>query len=484
LNGPIQKCKDITDERDALLLEAEIITAGGDTLNRDRDFLKLETHNLRAQHRAVALLKEQLNIIRVPCEEIAKARHSFKLRSRRSEANRNALSKIIEALKVETEELLAQYNDYSLVAKQLNIVRQQCKNVKKERNAFILRAQLIADSREIVKVERDALKLEIENLRPKIKDTDLLETQLNVVREDCENMAEERDSLIFEAQYMGRDREATKGGQADDALLEGQFKIVREDCENIGKELDFLILESKHIETDRKARERDLDDGAQLEEEFDVVKECDNINKQIDSVILEVQHMGTDREAIKGELEDAELLEEQLNVVRKDCDNIAKELDSLIFEVQHMGTDRKVTEEDRNDDALLGKQLNVVRMKCDNIAKERHSFKLRMRRAEANRKAISKVTEALKFGTEEIRAQFNDYTLLKKQLNTIGQQCEKVRKERNAFVLRVQHIAESREAMKFERDALKLEKENLRAKIKGADMLEKELNAANYMTST
>jgi hypothetical protein len=32
--------------------------------------------------------------------------------------------------------------------------------------------------------------------------------------------------------------------------------------------------------------------------------------------------------------------------------------------------------------------------------------------------------------------------------------------------------------MKFERDALKLEKEKLRAKIKDADLLEKELNAA------
>jgi hypothetical protein len=43
LNCPIQKCKDITEERDTLLLEAQIITADGDILNRDRDALKLET---------------------------------------------------------------------------------------------------------------------------------------------------------------------------------------------------------------------------------------------------------------------------------------------------------------------------------------------------------------------------------------------------------------------------------------------------------
>jgi hypothetical protein len=77
------------------------MTADGDTLNRDRDALKLETNNLRAQYRALALLKQLLNIIKEQCEEIAKESiHSFKLSSRRTEANINAIRKVIEALKV------------------------------------------------------------------------------------------------------------------------------------------------------------------------------------------------------------------------------------------------------------------------------------------------------------------------------------------------------------------------------------------------
>jgi chromosome segregation ATPase len=218
LNFPIQKCKDIKEERDVSLLEAQIIAA-------DRDALKRETNNLQAQQRAVALLKAQLNLIRVQCDEIAKERNSFKLRSRRSEADRKTISKVIEALKIGTEELRVQFNDYCLLEKQLDTIRQQCENVNKERNALILRAQLMAQSKESIKIERDALKLQIENFRAKINDADQLEMQLNVVTEDSDNIAKESDSLISEAQHMGTDTEATEEDLEVAALLEDQINV-------------------------------------------------------------------------------------------------------------------------------------------------------------------------------------------------------------------------------------------------------------------
>jgi hypothetical protein len=380
LNLPIIKYSDNTEERGALLLEAQLIAADGDAL-------KLEQNNLQAQQRAVALLKKKLNLISMQCDKIAKERDSFKLRSRRSEEDRKAISKVIKALKVGTEELLAQFNDYSQMEKYLNTVRQQCEDAKKERHFFIIRAKFMAQSKESIKIERDALKLEIENLRAKVKYADLLETQLNVVTEDCDSIAKERDSLIQEAQHVGTDTEATEEDSYEDALLEDQINVGGEDC--------------------------------------------DNISIQRDSLILEAHHMGTDREATEGELEDTVQLEEQ---------------------------------------------LNILRMQCDDIAKERHSFKLTTPFSEVNKKALNKVIEALNIRIEEIRAQFNDYALLAKQLNTIRQQYENVKKERMSLILRAQLIAESTEAITFETEALRLEKENLTVKIKNGNLLEIELN--------
>jgi chromosome segregation ATPase len=253
LQSLMQKCKDITGERDALLLHVQVIAKERDRAKEQRDALQLETKNLLAQHKDVALLEKELKAVRVQCDNIARERDSLKLRSRRSEADCKAMSKNIEALKVEMEEIRAQYKGYALLKQQLDTEKQHCQNITKERNAFILRAQKIAESRGTMQIERDALKLTIENLRSEIKDADLLEEKLNATRLHCDNITKERDLYKSKALWLAEDREAMMeyvnslelelkelGAQCKISTeLVNQLMTVSQHCDNIEKQRDI-----------------------------------------------------------------------------------------------------------------------------------------------------------------------------------------------------------------------------------------------------
>jgi hypothetical protein len=461
LNFLIQECKYITKERDAMRLEAQIIAADKDTLNKVRDVLELETKNHLDQSKAAALLQEKINAVRIQCEDIAKERNSFKLKYRRSEAdssdirnvwealkvereklrakfkdynlikeqlkvlsvqcgdiaeerdsfnlrylrseaNIKATRNAVEALKVETEELRAQFKDYALLEKQLNTVRQQCEDIKKERNIFILKAQKAAESKGIIMIERDTLKLEIENLRAKIKDADPLQKQLHSARLLCDNIKRERDFYELKARRSARNRNATRDDidalklvaenlsakRYDAALQEEQLNAVREDCDNITKERDSLILEAPHIRRDTEATVEDPVGDALLKEQLNVEREdCDSIAKERVSLMLEDKQLATDREATVEDSEDDELLEVEFDIIREDCNNIVKEIESLMYEDNEMPTDREATVEDPVEDALLEEELNVVSEDGDSIINERDSLMLEVKHMATDREA-------------------------------------------------------------------------------------------------
>jgi hypothetical protein len=56
-------------------------------MEKDMDALKLETQNLRGHIKDAALLEEQLNTVRAECDEIKKQRDSFMLQAQRKEEN-------------------------------------------------------------------------------------------------------------------------------------------------------------------------------------------------------------------------------------------------------------------------------------------------------------------------------------------------------------------------------------------------------------
>jgi hypothetical protein len=57
----------------------------------------------------------------------------------------------------------------------------------------------------------------------------VLEEQLNILREDCDNITQEKGSLTQKAQHIGTDREATEEDVDKDELLVEQFNIVSQD---------------------------------------------------------------------------------------------------------------------------------------------------------------------------------------------------------------------------------------------------------------
>ncbi|XP_023702658.1 protein hook homolog isoform X1 [Cryptotermes secundus] len=337
LDSLMQKCGDITRERDAMVLKAQMIAADTDVLKRESNALELETKNLRGQCDKAALLEEELNDVKVQRDFIAKERDSFQYRYRRSEEECKSMEKIMETLKVEMEELRTKSEENALLEKQLNTARQQCENMKKQRNAFILKAQKVAESRGTIKIERDALKFEIENLRLTIKDADIQEKELNAARRLCDNIKKARDFYKLEARRAAGNRDAMKKDINDlklvieelraqcqkSFLLEKQLNSVGEECENIKEEGNPFILRVQHTAADSEV-----------------------VRKNRDAHKIAAEIMRTQRF-------NAALQREQLNITREDGDNIAKERVSLIPEVQHMGTDIQAIEEKLDRAALL-----------------------------------------------------------------------------------------------------------------------------------
>jgi DNA repair exonuclease SbcCD ATPase subunit len=321
---------------------------------------------------------------------------------------------------------------------------------------------------EAIKLERDALKREAEELRDQCRGAWAL-------KQHVDKVTEERDALILEAERKAKITENIMEERDALRLEAEELRAQREEGRKLEDQLNFLIQKSKDIGEERDA----LMSKAQN-------KAVNNNNLNIFRVALkhETQNIIAQRKATA-------LLEEQLNFVRLQCNDIAEERDSFKLRYRCSEADcnaiRKLRESLKDeieklrpqlkDYALLKEKLNSEILLCEDIAKERDSCKLKYQRSYNNSKVIRKVMEALKYETEEIRATFKNSALLEKELNTARQQCENIKKERNVYKLRAQRIAESRNDIKIERDALKLETENLRAKIKHTDLLENQIKA-------
>jgi chromosome segregation ATPase len=295
-------------------------------------------------------------------------------------------------------------------------LKEHVDKVTVERDALILEAELKAETTENITKERDALRLEAEELRAHYEESRKLEDQLNFQIQKYKDITGERDALLLKAQIKAADK---------DTLNE-----VR----------DALELETQSLLDQRKAAKI-------LKEQLNFVRlQCNDIEKETDSFKLGYRRS-----------------EEDCNAVRKFTESLKVEIEKLRPQLE--------------DYDLLREKLNSEILKRDDVAKERDSCKLKHQLSGRDNRAIREVMEALKRETEEIRAKFKNFAVLKKQLNTERQQCENIEEERNAYKLRAQQIAESRDDIKTEMDALKLETQNLRAKILHTDMLEKEIKA-------
>jgi hypothetical protein len=72
--------------------------------------------------------------------------------------------------------------------------------MKREGQACILRARRTGVNSNAIKVERDALKRETEKLQRLCKDVSMLKVQLNIVREECDKMKRQRYVFVPQTQ--------------------------------------------------------------------------------------------------------------------------------------------------------------------------------------------------------------------------------------------------------------------------------------------
>jgi Holliday junction resolvase RusA-like endonuclease len=239
---------------------------------------------------------------------------------------------------------------------------------------MIKELESIMDEFEDIGTDSEATDTDRETLEEDFDDAALQKEKINVGTEGCHNLAKDRECLIIEAQQMGKDREATEtdletSEDFDDAPLEEwQFNIIRQDCDNIVKELESLM---EATDTDIETSEEDIDDALLEEWQLNNTRlDCDNIVKE--SVKDELGDRGTDREATETDIDDADILEEHLYFAGEDFDDIEKGKDILVLEDRYVKKDRGAIDEELVDAALHVEQLGGVREECSIFANERN----------------------------------------------------------------------------------------------------------------
>jgi chromosome segregation ATPase len=354
----ILKCEEITDERDALLVLSQ-------RTREEREALESEARRLRLQWKKNAQLEEEVKAVCAQRDRIAKERDSLKYRVKRSEASCESLKKAMENQKAETEELRAQFKHFALQQEALNIMRQEREYVTRERNTYMVKAQRKAGRSDALKFERDALKVQIEGLRTKIKDTDVLEKQIRSAELNCESVDRERGDLKTKVRWMAGDREAMR------------LKI-----DSLKTERDALLAQYNKI--------------GQLERELSNEKQqCENVSKEIRNLMMSSQATAEERETIRKEKKSLKLerkkllgrckncasLEKELSARSQYCESVQREISSLMSAAYRKAADREALTKERDGVKLAaglrdqsGSDTERVRVRFSgNVAKQRVS---------------------------------------------------------------------------------------------------------------
>jgi hypothetical protein len=367
LNFLLQKCENITEERDVLLL-------GYRRIARERKALLLERRTLRDQCKDSTMLLEELNALRVQSDLTAKEKDSYKLRVRRLAAKCEAMEKAIEDQKVETEEVQAKFKYFVPLERELSTLRQQCKNITKERNAFMLRAQRKAESRVAMMIERDALKLEVEELRVKIKEIHLEEKQLCVARIQCQNLKADGEVFKSEAGWIAASRDT-----------------LGTDMEALKLEIEGLCARCKTI--------------LALESELNTVKQqCEEMEKERNTFVIAAERTTADLEAMRGENNALKAEREKLFKAMKGENDAFK---AMKGENNALKAERaKLLASVKRIPDLQTRLLDTVR-NFNFLKRNLRHVTAELRRVEADRNSLREERDALKLELEGLQAQRN-----------------------------------------------------------------------------
>ncbi|PNF42429.1 hypothetical protein B7P43_G10553 [Cryptotermes secundus] len=176
---------------------------------------------------------------------------------------------------------------------------------------------------EVLKTERDALKLEVENLQSLHKEVAALSEQLDIVIMERDQLTQERGDLIFEfesqaavLEAMQKENDALKHeteylqGQCNNvAAIKEQLKTVTAEQQHLKEVRDNLQLQMEHLQGECK----DIAEMTEERNKFILQHKCQAsgtkaVEKARDDLKLETN-------VLQGQCKDAAALKKQLNIV-------------------------------------------------------------------------------------------------------------------------------------------------------------------------
>jgi chromosome segregation ATPase len=233
--------------------------------------------------------------------------------------------------------------------------------INEERNSLVRQINIMREKRdwlsstvrsteadvEVLKAEREALKLEVENLRRQCKDAATLRERLNTITahsyEPSEEFTQQRDDLVSEAKSPAADIEAIqkdkdalklekehlRGLCEEAAAFKEQLNTITTERDQLTQQRVYLILESKrpagYTKTIKKVRDAlkletsylqgQCKDAALLKEQRDrLTLEAKRQTMYTNVIEKEMAALKFEAEHLQGQCMDAAALKEQLNV--------------------------------------------------------------------------------------------------------------------------------------------------------------------------
>jgi hypothetical protein len=458
--------KDVGKETNDLELKAEAI----DALYKQRDELIIETEKLRSQCEENAILEENLNALILKCDRSAEDRDTYTLEAQNVAADIDVIAEERKAIRIKTQELRAQCEQRALLERQTHTLFIQYEKNKRKRDALMSKLQDMEEDEEDIMMDKDAMKVEKDELQEQCKDSTELKRQINAARIQCVYVNRDREAVKLKVRRNIENRDAIMKDRDALELERQRLKVQCEDSDMLPHELNFVSFQVRKIEEETS----DL---------LSKIEAIDALKKERDALRIGI-------EKLRAKCKEGSLLEEKLNALNVQRENTAKERDEYMVEAQSVQDDidgidkengaiRIEIEELRalsKESALLEKQANTLFVQYHRTKRNRNNLMLKLQGMEQNEEDVRMERDSMRFEKGELLEQCKASAQLRQQINIVRAQCVDISRERNDLKLKVRRIVERRNALVKERDSLELERRQLRVQSEYIDVLQDRLS--------
>jgi chromosome segregation ATPase len=386
----------INREREDVKLRVRRRLEYRDALKKERDALERERRRLEDQCGNSDMLSEELNFVRFQLRNVEEELEAIRAKGE----TLYALKEERDALRSETEKLRTQCKDKDLLEQKLSALTSERDRNIKGRDSCMQEVQIVQDDIDAIEKGNDALKVEVGKFRAQIKERVLLETKKNSMGSKNQDTKEKRNVLISKLQEMGEDEEAIRMDRdrlkleveelrdlrAASTQLRKQISDVRTQCVQVNRDRDALELKVRRrverreallkerdaLERERRCLKAQSPDTEMLQDNLNLEStRLKNMEMEIARLTLKLETMETlknDRDALKNEMEDLRtqskdnaLLEEQLYTLTLQLEKSATERHCYIREVQRV--ENGIDDLEGENDAIET-DIEILRAQC------------------------------------------------------------------------------------------------------------------------